>query len=75
MITAEEFLMEECDYNSQTGFYGLVEENDLIKFTNLHLDNAIKEWTEHIFNASINKENPMNYIDWLKEYKTKNKLI
>jgi hypothetical protein len=46
----------------------------MIEFANLNLDNAIKEWTNHIFRCSIDKESPMNYEDWLKHYKIRNGL-
>jgi len=43
-------------------------------FANLHLDAAIKEWSEHLFRCSIDKEDPMKYEEWLRHYKIRNKL-
>jgi hypothetical protein len=77
--TAEHFLVingcQRMESISETNdFFEDVQPKDLIAFTNLHLDSAIKEWSEHLFRCSIDKEDPMNYEEWLRHYKNRNKL-
>ena len=77
--TAEEFLenTEGNVYESATrqeGYDKDQTEDLLIKFTNLHLDNAIKEHSEYLFKCSINKKYSLTHTEWLKDYKLRNKL-
>jgi hypothetical protein len=49
-------------------------EEAMKEFTNLHLDNAIKEWSEYLAWCELEYTTPLTYVDWLKDYKLKNKL-
>lgn len=45
MITTKEFLDENCTYNYITGYYELVDEENLIEFAKFHVEAALKEAT------------------------------
>jgi hypothetical protein len=79
--TAEEviYYKDQIFFNDSPDTQGTAIEVDSVKellndFTNLHLDNAIKEWSEYLTWCSLEYTTPLTYIDWLKDYKLRNKL-
>jgi hypothetical protein len=77
MITAEEFcnnnfakqIISEDIYASKDG---IILSHKM--FANLHLDSAIKEFANYLFSSHIDGTTPMNYEEWLRHYKIRNKL-
>lgn len=74
--TAEEIINSIASKDFWINYKGVEQKliDKIITFTNLHLDNVIKEWSEYLAWCALEYTTPLTYVDWLKDYKLRNKL-